>query len=160
LHAAASSDSPGVAALLIERGAEVDPREWKYGGTPLDWARHSERSRMVALLAPFSREVFALTAAGCLERLRQLLAAEPALGRTVRENETPLFRLPDDEDQAIEIVEMLLAHGADPAIRNASGQTAADCAEKRGLMTPIFAGLIGRRTEAGKRPVRRPRPPT
>ncbi len=133
LHAAASSDSPGVAALLVERGAEVDAREWKYGGTPLDWARHFERPRMVALLAPFSRDVFALAAAGCLDRLRELLAAEPELGRSIREKETPLFRLPDEEDRAVEVVELLRAHGADPAIRNASGQTAADCAEKRGL---------------------------
>lgn len=133
LHAAASSDSPGVTALLVERGAEVDAREWKYRGTPLDWARHFERPRMVAFLAPFSRDAFALAAAGCLERLRQLLAAEPELARTVRENETPLFRLPNDEDRAVEIVELLLAHGADPKVRNGSGQTAADCAEKRGL---------------------------
>jgi uncharacterized protein len=133
LHTAASSDSPGVAALLVERGADVDAREWKYGGTPLDWARHYERPRMVALLAPLSRDVFALVAAGCLERLRQLLAAEPELGRAVRGNETPLFCLPEEEDQAVEIVELLLAHGADPTIRNGSGQTAADCAEKRGF---------------------------
>ena len=140
LHAAASSDSPGVAALLVERGAEVDAREWKYGGTPLDWARHFERPRMVALLAPFSRDVFALTAAGCLERLQQLLAAQPELGRALLKDETPLFRLPDDEDKAVEIVELLLAHGADPTIRNGSGQTAADCAEKRGLEDA--AGLL------------------
>ena len=133
LHAAAASDSLGVAALLIERGAEIDARDWKYGGTPLGWALHLERPRMVALLAPSSRDVFSLAAAGCLERLRHVLAAEPELARTIHGNETPLFRLPDDEDRAIEIVELLLAHGADPTIRNGSGQTAADCAERRGF---------------------------
>jgi len=133
LHAAAASDALGVAALLIERGAEVDARDWKYGGTPLGWARHHERPRMVALLAPFSRDVFNLAAAGCLDRLRQVLAAEPERARAVHGNETPLFRLPEEEDRALEIIELLLAHGADPAIRNDSGQTAAEVAEGRGL---------------------------
>jgi ankyrin repeat protein len=46
---------------------------------------------------------------------------------------TPLFCLPEDDDQAVEIVELLLAHGTDPTIRNRDGETAADYARKRGL---------------------------
>lgn len=133
LHTAAASDSLGVAALLVERGAEIDARDWKYGGTPLGWALHLEQPRMVAFLAPSSRDVFSLAAGGCLERLSEVLAAEPELARAIHRNETPLFRLPEEEDRAIEIVELLLAHGADPTIRNGSGQTAADCAERRGF---------------------------
>jgi len=133
LHAAAASDSLGVAALLVERGAEIDARDWKYGDTPLGWALHLERPRLVALLGQSSRDVFSLAAAGCLERLRQVLAAEPELARAVHGNETPLFRLPADEDRAIQIVELLLAHGTDRTIRNGSGQTAADCAERQGF---------------------------
>jgi ankyrin repeat protein len=37
---------------------------------------------------------------------------------------TPLWWLPDDEAKAMEIVEMLLAAGADPAIRSREGRTA------------------------------------
>jgi len=33
----------------------------------------------------------------------------------------------------LEIIKLLIAHGADPAIRNNEGKTAADCAERRGL---------------------------
>jgi ankyrin repeat protein len=33
----------------------------------------------------------------------------------------------------MEIVELLLANGADPTVRNKEGMTAADCAKKRGL---------------------------
>jgi ankyrin repeat protein len=54
LHAADSIDSPSVAALLIQHGAEIDAREPKYGGTPLAWARHHERPRMIGL-AKFHR---------------------------------------------------------------------------------------------------------
>jgi ankyrin repeat protein len=133
LHTTASSDSPGVAALLIEHGAEIDARDSKYGGTPLGWALHDERPRMVALLSPVSRDVFSLVATGNVERLRQVLTAEPELGRAVNWNVTPLFCLPEDDDRAVEIVELFLAHGIDPTIRNSSGQTAADCASKRDL---------------------------
>ena len=133
LHAAASSDSPSVAALLIQCGAEIDAREPKYGGTPLGWARHHERPRMIELLSRVSRDVFSLAATGNVERLRQVLTAEPELARTVNWSMTPLFCLPEDDDQAVEIVELLLAHGTDPTILNRDGATAADCARKLGL---------------------------
>jgi ankyrin repeat protein len=41
--------------------------------------------------------------------------------------------LPGDEARAREIVELFLSHGADPSVRNADGQLAADLARKRGL---------------------------
>jgi ankyrin repeat protein len=41
--------------------------------------------------------------------------------------------LPDDDATAIEVVELLLAHGADPTVTNEEGQTAADIAEQRAL---------------------------
>jgi ankyrin repeat protein len=133
LHTAAASDSPNVAALLIERGAEIDAREPKYGGTPLGWARHQERRRMIELLSPVSRDVFALAATGNVERLRQVLTAEPEFARAMYRSLTPLFYLPEDDDQAVEVAELLLTHGTDPTIKNNEGATAADCARKRGL---------------------------
>jgi uncharacterized protein len=88
---------------------------------------------MIELLSRVSRDVFSLAATGNVERLRQVLTAEPELARTVNWSMTPLFCLPEDDDQAVEIVELLLAHGTDPTIRNSEGATAADCARKRGL---------------------------
>jgi ankyrin repeat protein len=133
LHTAAARDSPRVASLLIERGAEVDPRESRYGGTPLGWALHNRRRRMVELLGRVSRDVFGLAASGNVERLRQVLSAAPERAREVRGGLTPLFHLPEDEDRAVEIVELLLAHGADPAARDEDGRTAADHAGRQGL---------------------------
>lgn len=141
LHTAAWNDSSGVGALLIERGAEVDYREFRYGATALGFAYHGQRQRMIELLGRYSRDVWNLTASGQVERLREVLAAEPELARAVHPTgETPLMRLPDDEEHAIEIIDLFLAHGADPTIRNKygdeqflNGLTAAECADKRGL---------------------------
>ena len=47
--------------------------------------------------------------------------------------EEPLFALPDDDDLAVEVVELLLAHGADPSVKNVAGLTPAEAAKKRGL---------------------------
>ena len=88
---------------------------------------------MVNLLSPISRDVFSLAAIGNVERLRQVLSTEPELARAVNWGMTPLFCLPEDDDQAVEIVELLLAYGTDPTFRNSDGATAADCARKRGL---------------------------
>jgi ankyrin repeat protein len=43
--------------------------------------------------------------------------------------------LPDDENQAVEIVKLFLESGADPTIRDKDGLTAAERAERRGLYT-------------------------
>jgi len=40
----------------------------------------------------------------------------------------------DDEARAMEVAELLLAHGADPTLRNNDGETAADRAAKAGLL--------------------------
>ncbi len=141
LHTAAWSDAPSVGSVLIQRGAEVDYREFHYGGTALGFAQHGQRQRMIDLLGRYSRDVWNLAATGKVERLRELLTVEPDLARAVHPTgETPLMRLPDDEARAIEITELFLAHGADPTIRNKHGDqgfldglTAAECAERREL---------------------------
>lgn len=134
LHVAAYHDSVRVAALLLERGAEIDPVEANYGNTPLDRAVYANKPRMIALLGPVSRDVWNLTFTGHAERLREVLSAEPDRAKVVSADYgTPLMWLPDDEARALEIAELLLAHGADPAVRNKEGQTAAFRAHKRAL---------------------------
>ena len=133
LHRAAYDDSIRVAALLVERGAQIDPRETQYGITPLWGAIWGQRQRMIDFLRPLSRDVWALAFIGDVERLRVVLGAEPALAKSSGDHETPLMWLPPDDARATEIAEMLLAGGADPAVRNKHGQTAADLAGLRGL---------------------------
>lgn len=133
LHVAAYRDALRVAALLIERGAQVDPRETRHGITPLWGAIWHQRQRMIDFLKPLSRDVWALAFIGDVERLRAVLAAEPGLAKSSGDHETPLMWLPPDDARATEIAEMLLAGGADPAVRNKQGQAAADLASLRGL---------------------------
>jgi ankyrin repeat protein len=46
---------------------------------------------------------------------------------------TALFWLPDEDNKALAVIEVLLAHGADPQVRNENGLSAADIADRRGL---------------------------
>jgi ankyrin repeat protein len=88
----------------------------------------------MALLANHSRDVRALCRAGAVDRLRQLLTEEPdRANREDRPGEPALFCLPDDEEKAVEICELLLSFGADPTFRNPLGQTPAEVARRRGL---------------------------
>jgi ankyrin repeat protein len=133
LHVAAYHDSLAIARLLIQRGAQIDPRETRYESTPLWGAVWAQHQRMIDFLSPLSSDVWALAFAGNVERLQKVLAAEPRYARSRGENETPLMWLPGDEDRAVEIAEMFLAGGADPDVRNVQGQTAADLASVRGM---------------------------
>ena len=133
LHLAAYEDSPAVARLLVERGADIDPRDHVHHATPIYWAYWGRRQRMVDLLAPLSRDVWALVPAGKLERLREVLAAEPRLAQASWERGTPLFGLPEDEAIALEIVNLFLSSGADPSFRAKDGRTAEQAARARGL---------------------------
>ncbi len=71
LHAAGYAGSARVAQLLIERGAEIDPRDDMHGTTPIYWAMFGQRHRLVDLLSPLSRDVWTLVPTGKLDRLRK-----------------------------------------------------------------------------------------
>jgi hypothetical protein len=88
---------------------------------------------MVELLAGVSRDVFSLAKSGNVARLRSVLEAEPQLARATRDNRTLLYFSPTSEDRAIEIAELVLAHGVDPALRDADELTATDAALKLGF---------------------------
>ncbi len=133
LHVAATSDAVNVARLLIERDAEVDPYELNYSNTPLGFAVYHEYPRMIELLSRHSRDVWNLAFTGEVERLREVLSAEPGLAK-ISAQTTPLFWLPEDEGKAGEIAKLFLEHGADPKFRSQQdGSTAADVARRRGM---------------------------
>ncbi len=134
LHLTTHVGAAEIARLLIARGAQIDPFEQRYGGTPLTHANFNGRREMAALLAPYSRNVRGLCFAGALERLRVLLEEEPdRANREDRPGEPALFCLPDDEDKAVALAELLLSFGADPTFRNPLGLTPAEAARRRGL---------------------------
>jgi ankyrin repeat protein len=134
LHMAGYDDAVQVGELLIARGAEIDPVESSWNNTPIDAAVYSQSPRMIALLGRHSRNIWNLVYTGAVERVRELLAADPSLARRVSaEGWTPLMWLPDDEERAVAIIELFVRHGADVTLRNTEGQSAADYARKRAM---------------------------
>jgi ankyrin repeat protein len=133
LHTAAAAGAVDVAALLLSRGAEIDPVETRYNSTPLGAANFHNRPEVVRLLAPRSRDIRGLCFGGRTERLRARLTEDAALASRPSRGEPPLFALPDDESAAVEVAELLLSFGADPRVRNANGLIPAEAARKRGL---------------------------
>ena len=141
LHEAAASDTRDAAALLLERGADADKRESQFQATPLGFACYHDHRAMIDLLARHSRDIWCLASSGKVARLRAVLEAEPERARNVgRHGTTPLWWLPSDENLALEAVELLLAHGADPSAKRDDGTTAADSARALGL-TRVAARL-------------------
>ncbi|HEX7914675.1 ankyrin repeat domain-containing protein [Rudaea sp.] len=147
LHAAAMAGAEEVTRLLIDRGAEIDPVETRFGGVPLGWALHGGQPSTIALLGGLSRCVRELVEMGNLDRLRELLQAEPSLAQEVDKHGSLFFHLPDDEGIATDIAELLLAYGANPGLRNAEGRSGIDELEKRGC--PDLAEILRSRARAG-----------
>jgi ankyrin repeat protein len=89
----------------------------------------------VEFLSRYTRHIWTLCFHGYVERVREILADEPNLATQLDEGgHTPLWWLPDDEAKAMEIVELLLAAGADPSLKSKDGRTAADWARRRGMI--------------------------
>jgi ankyrin repeat protein len=134
LHEAAYNNALQAVRFLVEKGAEIDPRESIYGATPIGWAAHANRTEIVGFLARYSRDIWPLCFNGFVDRVREILADDPSLARVADENGiTPLWWLPDDDVKALAIVELLLAAGADPTAKSKKGRTAADWARRRGM---------------------------
>lgn len=138
LQDAVAGNAIEVVRLLVAHGAAIDRVSKHYGGA-LGFAAHFGRRDIAELLAPLSRDVHNLTTLAMKERLRELFAMEPALAnaRRAASGVTPLFMLPDDEDDAVEMTAFLLEHGANPALANAAGVTAIAAARARGLLDAV-----------------------
>jgi uncharacterized protein len=146
LHHAAGGNARRAAAFLLERGVEIDPRETNWGGRPIGWASHGDHAEMIDLLSLHSRSIWPLTFRGYVDRVREILAEDTSPAREVApDGSTPLWWLPDDEERALVLADLLIAAGADPAAKNGSGRTAADWARRRGM----FA--VARRLESARR---------
>jgi ankyrin repeat protein len=155
LHHAAVNNALRAAQYLLDRGAAIDPRERSWGGAPIGWAGHGDHVQMLDLLSRHSKNVWTLAFRGYVDRLREILAVDPALARQVTDDGiTPLWWLPDDDAKAMEIVELLLAAGADPSIRSREGKTASDWARQRGM-----SDVARRLVEAGSQPPAAVEPP-
>jgi ankyrin repeat protein len=136
LHNAVAGDAIEVVKLLVAHGADIDRPTTQAGGGALGFASHFDRREIADLLAPLSRDIPELIYLAMADRVRELLTADPKLANAVHPKAgiTPLFCLPDDEDEAVEMTALLLAHGADTTFKTVDGLTAEAAARRRGLI--------------------------
>jgi ankyrin repeat protein len=135
LNYAAWSNALDAAKALVERGAEIDPVEENYGGTPFGNASHFLHRDVMELLAPLTKDVWNLTYNGYLDRLRAVLEEKPERARVDWDTWSPLLWLPPhDEDVALETAKLFVHHGADAHRRDSTGVSPADRAEAIGMM--------------------------
>lgn len=130
LHVAAFHGSAAVAKRLIEQGARIDPVDRVHQSAPIWWAIWGQQNATIDILAERSQDLAALTFLGKIDRVRELLQDDPLRAPV---GNTALHWLPGDEGTALQMVELLLAHGANPKLKNREGLTPAELAEKRGL---------------------------
>lgn len=153
LQVAVAGGSLDVVKLLIAHGADIDRPTTSVGGGAMGYAAHFDRREIAAFLAPLSRDVHELTYLGFRARLAELFAADPSLVnlRPDRMGFTPLFALPADDEEAMEMATFLLDHGADPNIRQSTnGLTAEEDLRKHGRIE-IADFLRERRAERNRR---------
>jgi len=163
-------------SLLLNAGANVDSPRDADGGTPLLHAIESQQLTVARLLLERGANPAYTTDGGTsalhaltilslsidstkralrLELLRALLQANGHVdGRAGANQSTPLMlaALSGDAD----VVRLLLAFGANPAIRNARGLTASDFARRKNLveianLIDAQAAKAGRETDASLR---------
>lgn len=111
-----------ICELLLAHGA--DPRGRTFGATAAQWAVHERDAEMARFLAEKSRLLLDAVVTAHLTLARELLAADAScVHERSPSGSTPLHLLPEDPDIADELIPLLLAYGADPEAKNATGQT-------------------------------------
>lgn len=136
LHNAAHANSVDTTDVLLAAGATVDVRDGRFHATAMGWACHLGAHHVADRLTPVTRDVRALAQTARIARLAEVLRDEPALANhhlAQVDGPTPLFCLPNDEEQAVDVARVLLSFGADTTVRNRHGRTAVDVARLRGL---------------------------
>ncbi len=143
LHEAALHGHIEMAKLLIEHGAETTIRDPHFYAPAIGWAEYNGKSETVEFLKAYPLDIFAAAAFGQLEQLGDLLgrhseqldirfgdfrpSGQPSVDRDWM---TPLgFAIANRRTDA---VRLLLEHGADRSIRDATGRSYRDLAQDMG----------------------------
>jgi ankyrin repeat protein len=112
--------------LLVELGADVHARNSFYDSPPLGAANYKGHRHIVEYLLQFAPICDAVKYGG-LDRVRALLRENPECVRVRdKDGRTPLHYPYRDTQHAAQIIELLIAHGADTSARDNEGRTPAD----------------------------------
>lgn len=132
LHCAARAGQLETVQLLVELGADVHARARNFNGTPLRFANYKGQRTVVEYLLSFATICEAVEVGG-LDRVRALLRENPERVRVRdKDGRTPLHYPYRDTQNGAQIIELLLAHGADASARDNEGRTPADQMLQRG----------------------------
>lgn len=140
LHWAAHNGHGDVVRWLVARGANPNLRDTNFHATPAGWAMENQHRDLVALIVEHGAEVTACEAAnyGLIDRLRTLLDRDPASVHSRNDWGTPLHEAVFAGHR--EIVELLLARGANPDDVTCRNESAHDLAASR--QHPEIAALL------------------
>ena len=131
LHEAAWADNAEVVGLLLAGGASCEIRENDHNATPVGFANHAGNFELRDLLLDHSRNVFDLAAFGRTRQLADLLKSEPALAKARgAHGHTPVHAVAGGRAGA-QVLDLLLAHGADIDAPANDGATPLSSALKR-----------------------------
>lgn len=136
LHRAAQNGHVHTLTALLGVGGDLAHRDARFHATALEWAAVLGKQQAVDLLVPISHDVRALARVAAVERLNTVLRDAPHLANERLPGAsapTPLFCLPDDDEQGVAVAKVLLAFGANPQERDANGKSAIEAAKARGL---------------------------
>lgn len=132
LHNAAAWGSVDMVKLLIELGADPLLRDPTYHSTPLGWALHCNNREVVEYLLP-SATIFDAVQGGSVGRVAALLKEDPSLANARDDAGHPvIFYLNPEMARLEDMVDLLVAHGADVNALDETGRTLVDIAIARG----------------------------
>ena len=113
LHEAAWANNAEVVQRLLDHGADCEIRENDHNATPVGFANHAGNFELRDLLLDHSRNVFDLAAFGRVSQLSEILAADPDLAKARGAGGHTLFHAVPAGSSCEQMLDLLLAHGAD-----------------------------------------------
>jgi ankyrin repeat protein len=126
LHCAARAGQRDTVRVLVELGADVHARDKCWNSPPVGFANYKGQRAVVEYLLQFARIRDAVRYGG-LDRVRTLLREDPeCVNARDDEGRIPLHYPYQDTRHGAEMIELLIAHGADPSARDNTGRTPAD----------------------------------
>ncbi|MEO1493529.1 MAG: ankyrin repeat domain-containing protein [Pseudomonadota bacterium] len=151
LHGAAYNGDFETVRLFIDAGADTALRDPHHLSPPLGWAQHAGQTEMLAFLEAYPMDIFTAAARGLVERLAEMLDADPGLAnqRFVAVHPpgssdpgngwiTPIVSAATND--RTEAVRLLIERGADLGITSPEGDSLPDLIAREGH--PETAAMI------------------